>query len=233
MDRNQIIMDYYIPQLFDFLRRLSANNNREWFAANKDEFDRLRALWLDDLQHLIDCMGMWEPRLKGRTAKECAYRIYRDTRFSLDKTPYKVYFSASMNPYGKNAHRPGYYLQMDIRSGETGLYGGIWQPEAQVLRKLRNAIVDNIEEWEEITDTKAINRYFPGWISSETLKSAPKGWPKDHPQIELLRLKDYGKFCSLDENFFNDPLWYEKASDRFRLLKPFIDFLNYSIDEES
>ena len=83
-------MDYYIPQLFDFLRRLSANNNREWFAANKDEFDRLRALWLDDLQHLIDCMGMWEPRLKGRTAKECAYRIYRDTRFSLDKTPYKV-----------------------------------------------------------------------------------------------------------------------------------------------
>lgn len=225
-------MDYYTPALFDFLRRLAANNNREWFAAHKEEYDRLRGLWLDDLQHLIDCMSEWEPRLKGRTAKESAYRIYRDTRFSLDKTPYKVFFSASINPYLKNAHRPGYYLQMDIRPGETGLYGGIWRPEAPLLRKLRKAIVDNIEEWEEITDNKAVNRYFPGWISSETLKTAPKGWDKDHPQIELLRLKDYGKFCPLDEKFFHDPHWPENAAERFRVLQPFIQFLNYSIEEE-
>ena len=210
-------MKQYIPRLFDFLRRLAANNNREWFAANKEEYDTLRNLWLADLQRLVDCMGEWEPRLKGRSAKECAY---------------KIYFSASMNPYGKNAHRPGYYLQMDIRPGETGLYGGIWQPEAPVLRKLRNAIVDNIEEWEEITDSPAINRYFPGWVSSDRLKTAPKGWAKDHPQIEMLRLKDYGKFCSLDEKFFHDPCWYEKAAEIFSLLKPFVDFLNYSIDEE-
>ncbi len=225
-------MDYYIPRLFDFLRRLAANNNREWFASRKGEYEELRSLWLADLQTMIDCMAEWEPLMKGRSAKETAYRIYRDTRFSLDKTPYKVYFSASFNPHGRNAHRPGYYLQMDIREGESGLYGGIWQPEAPVLKKLRHAIVDNIEEFEEICSSQALLRYFPGWVSSAVLKTAPKGWPKDHPQVELLRLKDFGRFCPLDEAFFRDPGWPEIAAGRLSALKPLIDFLDYSIEED-
>ena len=198
-------MSYYISRLYDFLRELQANNNREWFAAHKEEYDSLRSLWLDD--------------------------VYRDTRFSTDKTPYKVYFSAAFSPYGRKTHHAAYYMQIDVRDAESGLYGGVWCPEAAVLRKLRNAIVDNIEEFRAIIDAPDMKRYYPGWIS-ESLKSAPKGWPKDHPDIDLLRLKDYGKFCRCDEKFFDTPDWPAKVAERFRILKPMVDFLNYSIDEE-
>ena len=85
-------MSYYISRLYDFLRELQANNNREWFAAHKEEYDSLRSLWLDDVDRLIGLMSQWEPQLRALKAKDCVYRIYRDTRFSTDKPPDKVYF---------------------------------------------------------------------------------------------------------------------------------------------
>ncbi len=226
-------MAYYTKDLFGFLRELAANNNRPWFQANKDRFDSLRSLWLDDLQRLIDLMALWEPGMAGMTARQSAYRIYRDTRFSSDKTPYKVYFSASMSPAGRRMeHYGGYYLQMDIRPGESGFYGGIWQPDPASLKKLRNAIIDNIEEFEEILHQPDMMKLYPGWVG-ERLKSAPKGWAKDHPQIELLRLKDYGKFHPCGENFFHTPDWPERAADMMHVLKPLVDFLNYSLEEDT
>jgi uncharacterized protein (TIGR02453 family) len=222
---------YYITQLYDYLKRLAANNNREWFTENKAEYTELRSLWLADLQRMIDAMAQWEPALKHVDARSCAYRIYRDVRFSFNKEPYKTWFAASMSPYGRKPHSAGYYLQLDPRPGEGGLYGGIWHPEAPLLRKLRNAMIDNIEEFEEATQSPEINRYFPGWCG-EMLKTAPKGWDKNHPHVELLRLKDIGKFCPCDEDFYLNPDWPEIAADRLRLLKPFVDFLNYSEKEE-
>lgn len=216
----------------DFLHRLSLNNNRPWFQAHKAEFDDLRAIWLDDLARIIAAMAEWEPAIGRLTPRQATYRIYRDTRFSPDKTPYKVYFSAAFNPTGYKSHAPGYYLQLDCRPGESGLYGGIWCPPAPVLNKLRKAIVDNAEEWEAVTDTPEIRRLYPGWCSSSSLKTVPKGWNRDHPMAPILRLKDYGKYHPLDSEFFSRPDWPEQAAGLFRPLKPFIDFLQYSIDEE-
>lgn len=217
---------------FNFLDRLSRNNNRPWFQAHKDEFDALRAEWLNDLGRVIAAMSEWEPRLSTLTPREATYRIYRDTRFSLDKTPYKTYFSAAFNPGGKKPHNPGYYLQMDLRPGESGLYGGIWCPESKVLNKLRHAIVDNIEEWDEIMAEPRLAKLYPGWCTTSRLKTIPKGWDKNHPQAELLRLKDYGKFHQLSPEDFEDPCWPEKVADMFAPLKPFVDFLAYSIEED-
>lgn len=225
----------YIPQLYDFMRRLDANNNRDWFKANKAEYDELRNLWLVDIDRMLAAISEWWPKLRGLTAKDCVYRIYRDTRFSLDKTPLKTYFSAGIGPQGRKAHGAGFYLQVGpgrfVDEVESGLYGGIWCPEAPVLKKLRKAIVDNIEEFKETINAPGVEENFPGWCG-DTLKTVPKGYDRNHPLAHLLRRKDYGKFHPADEAFFTDPDWPLRAAELFHLLKPFIDFLDYSIHEE-
>lgn len=228
---------YYVKRLYDFLGRLSANNDRDWFKANKSEYDDLRAMWLADMDRLITLMGEWNPSLRGQTGKSCAYRIYRDTRFSPDKRPLKDYFSAGISPNGRKAHSAGYYLQMGPGSFErseieSGLYGGVWCPDAPTLNKLRHAIVDNIEEFEEIIHAPAMEREFPGWCATSSLKTVPKGWDKNHPQAHLLRLRDFGKFHPCGEKFFAGPEWVERASELFSILHPFVEFLRYSIEEE-
>lgn len=183
---------YYMPRLYDFLGRLRDNNNREWFKANKTEYDELRALWLADIDVMLAHMSEWWPSLRSVTAKGCAYRIYRDTRFSLDKTPYKTHFSAGLSPKGRTNAVAGYYISAGFEEGFTGIYGGIWNPDAAMLRKLRHAIADNDDEFNEIINNPEFISAFPEWCG-RSLKTIPKGWPKDHPMAHALRLIDIGR----------------------------------------
>lgn len=215
--------------LFKYLGELAENNNRPWFMANKERFDDLRAQWFADLDRLIAACSEWEPAYRWFSGKEISFRIYRDTRFSPDKTPYKTYFSAGLTPRGKSSEMAGFYISAGI--GDCGIYGGIWAPPSEHLKKMRRAIVDNIEEFEEIINAPDLARLYPGWWG-ETLKTVPKGWPKDHPQAHLLRLLHYGKELDLQPEFFTDPAWPERASELMRPLKPLIDFINYSLFEE-
>ncbi len=215
-------------QLFDFLTRLAENNDRAWFAANRAEFDALRAQWIDSVQRIINALAVDDPSLRGVRASDCVYRIYRDTRFSHDKSPFKTYFSALISPTGRHCDRACYYVHVGVE--ECAVYGGVWSPEAPVLKKLRRAIVDNIEEFREITETPEIKALYPGWYGRK-LKTAPKGYDRDHPDIDLLRLTEYGKCHELDRAFFDAPDWPEKVASMLRILKPMNDFLNYSIDE--
>lgn len=219
---------YYTAQLFDYLDRLRRNNNREWFNAHKDEYQELRMLWIGDVQRMINAMVGWEPELAGLRADRAVYRIYRDTRFSPDKTPYKDYFSALVTPYGRHLNRASYYLHMG--GEDTGLHAGLWCPDSDMLKKLRHAIVDNIDEFQEILDDPQFAANWHGWWG-EKLKTAPKGWPKDHPNIDLLRLKQYGRSHVVGEEFFLDSDWPERAADLYRTARSLVDFLNYSIDE--
>lgn len=218
-------------KLTDYLNALAANNNRPWFQAHRAEYDALRERWYADLDRLFAACSAWEPaaaRLDGRSA---SYRIYRDTRFSPDKTPYKTYFSARMETSRLAGHVPGWYIQAGTSREWTGLYGGIWAPDSAQLRKLRRAIVDNIEEFEDIINAPELTRLYPDWIGPR-LKTIPKGWPKDHPQRELLRLTEYGREHTLPPEFFEDPAWPERAAELMRPLKPLVDFLSYSLTEE-
>lgn len=220
----------FIPRLLGFLKEVSVNNNRPWFAEHRDEYDALREEWLQSLDRLIADMTRWEPRLAGQTAKSSTYRFYRDTRFSPDKSPFKTYFSAAISPYGRKSDHAGYYIQIGVDSQATGLYGGLWCPPAPILNKLRHAIVDNIEEFEQIISAPEIATQFPGWLG-DTLRTIPKGWDRNHPQAPLLRLKEYGRFHRCTPKFFSTPDWPEKASQLFSALQPLVEFLNYSIDE--
>lgn len=217
-----------MKQVYNFLERLAANNNREWFAENRAEYDAVRAEWLDGVQRLINELAKTDPSLRHLTAKDCAYRIYRDTRFSSDKTPYKTYFSALISPTGRHCDRACHYLHMGV--DESALYSGLWCPEPKVLKKVRKAIVDNVEEFRAIVETPEILKEFPEWWGRK-LKTAPKGYDRDHPDIDLLRLTEYGRCHDLKRSFFDNPDWPVKAAALLNLLKPMDDFLNYSIDE--
>lgn len=214
-----------------FLLRLSANNDRAWMAEHRAEYDAVRAQWLADLQRFIDACSLWEPAYGRLRAADCAFRIHRDTRFSPDKTPYKTFFSAYLGPRGRKINAAGLYISCGVNPDADGLFGGLWNPDAAALRKMRRAIVDNIEEWEAILAEPELQRNFPQFIGA-TLKTIPKGWDRNHPQAHYLRLLHYGREYPVDATFWADPDWPERAAAILRPLKPLIDFINYTLFEE-
>jgi len=217
--------------LFDFLNELAANNDRPWFQSHKSEFDKLRKRWVDDIDRLIAACSAWEPRYACFSGKDSTFRIYRDTRFSPDKTPYKTYFSSALTPRGKSAPMAGIYISAGIVPDQCGLFGGLWCPDRDQLRKMRHAIVDNIEEFEQIVADLDASGLFGDWCGDK-LKTIPKGWNREHPQAPYLRLLHYGKVHELTPDFFADTDWPERAARILQHLKPLNDFINYSLFEE-
>ena len=140
-------------QILSFLRALSANNYREWFQAHKEEYDRLRQAFTDEVQQLINRIALFDPEVAGLEAKNCLYRIYRDIRFSPDKTPYKNHFAAYIALGGRGSLRGGYYLH--IEPERCMLSGGVWCPAPPLLKQLRRDIYDHIEEFTEILENPA------------------------------------------------------------------------------
>lgn len=214
-----------------FLHKLALHNERPWFQQHKAEYEEVKAGWMADINRFIAACSAWEPAYSYLDANECCYRIYRDTRFSQDKTPYKTYMSAALTPRGRKARMAGIYIQAGVELNDNGIYGGLWSPDAAELRKMRHAIVDNIEELEEILADPRLKATFPEWWGP-TLKTAPKGWDRNHPQAALLRLLHYGREHRVDPTFWDDPAWPERAAELAAPLKSLLDFLNYSLYEE-
>lgn len=219
-----------MKETFDFLKRLSANNDRGWFNANRAEFDMLRERWLAHLGRVIGFMAKGDESLRYLEPKDAAYRIYRDTRFSNDKTPYKTFFSACISPRGRKNTGADWYLH--FAPGDSCIFGGIWNPEPWQLKKIRKAIVDNIEEFHQITENAELVEDFPDWWGRR-LKTAPKGYDRNHPDIDLLRLIEYGKAHYLADDFFSRKGWEEEMACKALKLKPLIDFINYSLTEDN
>lgn len=208
---------------YEFLQTLAANNNREWFNEHKDEYLILRKTWETDLARLISLMSDWSPDLRGLQVKDSAYRIYRDIRFSSDKSPYKTYFSAVIGKRGRKSVQAGFYLHME--PGNSALYAGIWWPEASVLAKLRSEIDANADELKAILAYPELSSKFK--FTGEKLKSLPRGYGKDNPNAEFIKMKEY--LCEMkvaDDYFFCDE-WVEKVAKDFSRAKNFNEFLNY------
>ena len=217
-----------IPVILQFLKELSANNNREWFNAHKDKYEEARDEYEKLLTTIISRISLFDESIRGVQAKDCTYRIYRDTRFSTDKTPYKTYLGGYINAKGKKSDHCGYYVH--IEPGNNILAGGSFCLPPKILKALRQAIFDNIDEYRSIVEDPAFKQYFPV-IGDDHLKTAPKGFPKDFEYIDYLKCKDY-TCCNYQPNsFMLSPDVLDRIDDVFKQMKRFADFVNYTIDD--
>lgn len=215
-------------QVIEFLKELRQNNNREWFHANKDRFDALRIAFIDDVQLLINRIALFDPEVVGIEAKDCFFRIYRDIRFSPDKTPYKIHFAAYIAQGGRASERGGYYIHLE--PGNCLLSGGVWCPPPPLLKKLRQDIYDHIDEFTAILEEPSFKAIYPA-MEGETLKRMPAGYPADFKYGEIIRHKDFSVASYKPDEFFTQENWLEQSAACFEKLLPFNRFLNYTVDE--
>lgn len=213
-------------ETLEFLQDLAKNNNREWFQDNKPRYVKANKDWHEFVQRVIDGMGVFDPRMIGTEAKKCTFRLFRDVRFSKDKTPYKTHFGAFMAPGGRKNPSPGYYVQVNNDKCFCG--AGYWHPEKEHLASIRQEIDYNSNVLESLMETKEFKKHYDG-IKGDELKLAPKGYPKDHPKIHLLKKKDFIISSSLDPNEMTSAQALPKLLDKFGAAQPFIKFLNEAI----
>ena len=216
-----------IKDINGFLTLLAANNDRTWFKARKDEFDALRKPWEQDMQRLIDTVAQWDDSCRGLTARDAVFRIYRDTRFSHNKLPYKTYFSGVVGPRGRHAVKACSYLH--IEPGNNMVAGGMWWPERPVLQQLRSLIDAEAEEFLKIVEHPDVAGNFQ-W-ESDSLKKIPAGYPKDHPMARFLKMKEFIMVKRVSDDYFDCDDWVDRVAQDFKRLQPLYDFLNYVFDD--
>ncbi len=213
------------PSLFRFLKKLTANNNREWFQENKPMYEQQL---LAPCQAFIRAFG---PHLKrvspffiadDRRMGGSLMRIYRDTRFGKDKTPYKTNVGIQFrHEMGKDVHCPGFYVH--IAPGECFLGAGIWHPDAPALKKIRQAIDKEPTKWKRTRDQKKFRSHFD--LVGDSLKTAPRDYPKDHPLIEDLRRKDFIGVKSISQADVLDGNFIQAAAEAFAASRTYMRFL--------
>ncbi|HWD86480.1 MAG TPA: DUF2461 domain-containing protein [Mucilaginibacter sp.] len=187
------------PETFDFLRNLVENNNRDWFMAHKADHDRAKENVIEFAGELIKELSQIDPSLdRNLDPKKAVMRIYRDIRFSTDKTPYKNNFAIGrMTTSGNTVLHVGYY--MHIQPGGSFVAGGSWMPEADQLKKIRQEIDYNAAELKKIIDAPEFKKLFGEFRNQEQLKTVPQGYSPDNENIALLKLK-----CFVAETGFTD-----------------------------
>ncbi|CAM1362918.1 DUF2461 domain-containing protein [Tenacibaculum xiamenense] len=202
----------------DFLKDLKENNDRDWFAEHKSIFTEAQ-------NNAKELYATIREKLEehDEIEKFKLFRIYRDVRFSKDKTPYKPHFAGSFSR--KGAHlRGGYYLR--IRPGESFLAGGFWEPNKEDLFRIRKEFELDDSEIRDILNDKKFKKYFDGKLEGDELKTAPKGFDKEHPSIDLIRKKAFVAIRNFsDEEVLSDN-FIEEVNNSYIALRPYFDFMS-------
>jgi uncharacterized protein (TIGR02453 family) len=211
------------PKVFDFLKKLTTNNNREWFNENKILYTDSQENIVAFLGDLLIEMSEFDEELRKIDAKKSLFRIYRDTRFSKDKIPYKTNFGASLG-MGKGSQKGGYYLHME--PGKSFIAGGIYMPESSVLKELRKEISLYGEDFLTIINNKDFKKHFPELDQDDKLKKIPQGFEKEDPMGDYLKLKNFIVVYYLKDEEILDKNAVKNLTKVFKLMKPLNDFLN-------
>jgi uncharacterized protein (TIGR02453 family) len=220
-----LIMETIKKSTLDFLTDLKCNNDREWFNNNRARYNDARSNYETFVQAIIDRITQFDPILKGLEVKSCTYRINRDIRFSNDKSIYKTYMGAFIVRGGKkNGDRfAGYYVH--VEPGNNMIAGGAYMPPKEWLSEIRGKIDEDGDKFQKIINNKDLIRIF-GSLEGEKLKTAPKGYPKDHPYIELLKFKSFLVAKSLSDREIMSDKALDTIVEASKVMKPMNDFLN-------
>lgn len=207
-----------------FLKNLSENNNREWFQANRQDYEIAKASFEKLCQEILSALAELQEDLLNTKVKDCIFRINRDIRFSKDKSPYKKFFSAGFGPGGRSSGKIDFFLH--IQPGNQSLLGGgMWEPTPAHLAAFRQEIDYNPQHLKDIIEDKKFKSYYPD-ISGEKVKNMPKGYSADHPDIELLKYKQmffYHKYT--DKEVISEDFAQEVVRGCL-ILKPYLDYQN-------
>ena len=220
----------FTPELFAFLADLRENNNREWFAANKHRYESaLLEPALDFVADFAPYLDKISPHLRAdpRPSGGSLFRIYRDTRFSKDKSPYKTNVGINFrHERGKDAHAPGFYLHLS--PGEVFAGGGIWHPDTATAVKIREAIVADPDGWEQATRRAPFAPTFA--LGGDSLKRAPAGFDADHPYVDDLKRKDFFGWTKLKAQEATAPGFVAEYDRLCRGVWPLMRFLCDAVD---
>lgn len=212
-----------------FLRDLVQNNHREWFHANRSRYEAAKTELGGVVEGVLTSLSAFEP-LANTAVKDCIFRINRDIRFSKDKAPYKPNLAFAIGPGGRHSGRIDYYVH--IQPGNQSFLGaGMWQPTPANLAKFRQEVDYNVDELKEVIETEAFRTYFPE-ASGEVMKTTPKGYPADHPQIELLRRKELFFMHRYTDKEVLRANFTDEIVRGCRIIKPYCDLLNYLFFDE-
>ncbi len=225
-------MNPVTPALFDFLRELRENNDREWFKAKRAHYlsdvrDPMLEFIADFAAPLAEISPHFvaDPRPNGGSL----FRIYRDLRFSPDKTPYKTNVGAHFrHAAGRDAHAPGFYLHLEPGMCFAGC--GVWRPPGPAVRKVREAIHERQDAWTRITTAPAFARTFT--LTGDSLKRPPRGYAPDHPLVADLKRKDFVAVAEFPEEDTVRPGFPEAFAGIARTGAPFVAFLAQAVDVE-
>ncbi len=219
-----------MKRVINFLDNLNANNNKCWFDAHKKEFLEAQSVFNDFIDKLIKGISAFDPQVKNLLIKDCTYRIYRDVRFSNDKTPYKSHMGAFISPHGKNSGYSGYYFHIEA-SGANYIGGhilstGIYRPAPKVLNSIREEIMLNGDKFlEAISAAKGFKM-----DSGDALKRVPSGFPATSQFANYLKLKNYFLVQYVDDSFILSDKLLENTIREYKKTLVFNNLLNLSVD---
>ena len=216
--------------IIDYLSALDANNNREWYHANKEDLKTANAEFEGLLQALILEIGKFDDSIIHTQPKDRTFKMVRDTRFSHDKSPYNPAFRAHISSKGKLPVPVGYYLM--IKPGNQSFLGGGLFADMfkDATSMIRDYIAQNGEEWDKVIHEPEFERNFT--VKGTALKNVPAGYEKEHPQAEYLKYKSWYLEYPIQDKELNDAeAFLTKAAELFRIMKPFNDLLNRALAE--
>ena len=213
--------------VLDFLSQLKLNNNREWFQENKKWYDASKKEVENFVSGIITTISAIDPALQTPPMKDCMFRIFRDVRFGADKSPYKTNFGAFIARGGRKSSFPGYYFHFE--PGESMLAGGVYQPEPDTLKLIRNEVYFRSAELKEILEKPSFKNHFNQLGDFDKMKKAPKDFPADFPDVDLLKYRSYIVSQNIPDKIVASDNYQNEVLEMVKELQPFMAFLNRAI----